>query len=442
MRKAVLWLFAIALIARAIIALLQVRYGIDSQVNLDRFLYGPFNDGFELYHDFYGYYVSELIELSKGLLPYKDFGYSYPPLFLYSLYPFFLAGGKYFASIPILLADICTAPMVFLIARRFTSQRISFLAGLSYALSPFFLLYEGYLWYSSQPMTFFILLSLYLLMIEKPVYSSVAFAIAVLFKQETIFILPVYLIWYYKEYGRALYKGLITLSSILFAVSLPFLITSPFDYISAVSYATIGSTYTPLNDTTTAITTAGAHSTTAAISQSLNCLAVSSTWRSLVCNYNGFTYTDVKSVPPLNVILTGPFLNTMGPLIALGLFATIAYYLYLTRKDNAFGFLCSALALMIFVAAFNYQIHTLYRYYEIPVYALILASCKFRNSVIVAALLPLASLFLPSGSIELIPPLISLLAVLIINYNHSLMITNVSSRDTIEKMENLPTVRN
>jgi len=441
MRKAVLWIFVVALVSRVIIALLQIVYGIDAQVNLDQYLYGPFNQGFELFHDFYGYYVTELMELNKGLLPYKDFGYSYPPLFLYSLYPFFVAGGKYFASIPILSADTLTAPMIFLIARRFTSQRISLLAGLSYALSPFFLLYEGYLWFSSQPMTFFILLSLYLLMIEKPVYSSVAFATAVLFKQETIFILPIYLLWYYKEYGKSVYKGLIAIASILLAVSLPFLLASPFDYISAVSYATIGSTYTPLNATTTTTNPVGAYSTTAGVSQSLNCVTASSTWRSLVCNIGGFTYTDVKSVPPLNVILTGPFLNTIGPIVALGLFVIIAYYLYLTRKDSVFGILCSAVALMIFVAAFNYDIHTLYRYYEIPVYALVLASCKFRSSLIIAALLPVASLFLPSGSSELIPPLVSILAVLIINYNHSLRATGVSQRDTNERMENLPIVR-
>lgn len=441
MRKAVLWLFIVALISRAIIALLQIRYGIDPQVNLDQYLYGPFNQGFELFHDFYGYYVTELIELSKGLIPYKDFGYSYPPLFLYSLYPFFITGGKYFASLPILIADTCTAPMIYLIARRFTSQRISLLAGLSYALSPFFLLYEGYLWFSSQPMTFFILLSLYLLMIKRPIYSSMVFALAVLFKQETIFILPVYLIWYYREYGRGVYRGLITLSAVLLAVSLPFLIISPFDYVSAVSYATIGSAYTPLNATTTAAKAAGTQSSALSLPQTLNCLSISSTWRSMVCNYGGFTYTDVKSVPPLNVILTGPFLNTIGPLIALGLFVIIAYYLYLTRKDEVFPVLCSALALMIFVAAFNYQIHTVYRYYEIPVYALILASCKFKSSAIIASVLPVLSLFLPSGSSELIPPLVGLLAVLIINYNHSLMRKDAISRDIDQKIENLPIVR-
>ena len=136
-------------------------------LNFQTYLYGNFNPGLEIYHDFYGYYVTQLIDLSKGMIPYKDFAYSYPPLFLYSLYPFFKLGGEYAASIPILLADAATSPLIYVIVRRFASERISLAAGISYAISPFFLIYEGYLWFSSQPMTFFLLLALYLLFNKK-----------------------------------------------------------------------------------------------------------------------------------------------------------------------------------------------------------------------------------------------------------------------------------
>lgn len=415
MRKTILWLSAVAVLTRATIALLQIRYGIDNQVNLDQFLYGPFNPGFELYHDFYGFYVTELTELSKGLIPYKDFGYSYPPLFLYTLYPFYQIGGVYSASIPILLSDALTAPLIYLIARRFANEKISLLAGVSYAISPFFLLYEGYLWYSSQPMTFFILLSLYLLLIERPILSSVTFALAVLFKQEVIFILPVYLIWYFKRFGvKTFYKGLISLAGILLVVSLPFLVLSPIDYISSLSYSTLEPSYIPLNDTSIS------NSVSTTTQQSLNCLAESSTWRSLVCNVGGFTYTDVKRIPPLNVILTGPFLNTISPLLAIGLFGAILYYVWLLRKRESVFLLGSALALMIFIAVFGLEVHSVYRYYIIPVYAIILASCKYRINVVLATTLPILSLFLPSGESELLPPLIALLLVIMITYSRSL----------------------
>ena len=404
MRKTILWLFIIALITRAIIALLQVRFGIDNQVNLDQYIYGPFNAGFEIYHDFYSYYVVQLADLSQGLLPYRDFAYAYPPLFLYVLYPFYSLAGQYAASIPIFVADAATASLVYLTVRHFTSERIAFLAGLSYAISPFFLLYEAYLWFSSQPMTFFLLLSIYLLLIKRPEFSAIIFAIAVLFKQETILILPVYLIWYYKENRNRFRRGLITILTIIFIFSLPFLIITPSKFIASMTYEIIdfGSAQAsiPVSNQT----------------YSLVCSSVSNTWRSLICNYGSFTYTDVKSIPPLTVLFSGPFLNTISIWIAVPLIALIAYYLFLLKRDGIILLLASSLALMIFITIFDFEVHSVLRYYLVPVYALIMASSENRVSLLLAAFIPVISLFLPSGSIELLPPLFTILLLLMIRY--------------------------
>src|SRR5579862_4907124 len=129
MRKTILWLFVIALISRAVVAILQVKFGINDQLNFETYLYGGFNPGLELYRDFYEYYVVQLHDLSLGLLPYRDFAYSYPPLFLYTLYPLYSLGGQYLASIPIWIADAATAPVVYLIVRRFSNSKISLIAG-------------------------------------------------------------------------------------------------------------------------------------------------------------------------------------------------------------------------------------------------------------------------------------------------------------------------
>lgn len=415
MRRTVLWLFAIALLSRAVIALLQIAYGINNQVNLDVYLYGPFNPGFEIYHDFYGYYVVQLADLSKGLIPYKNFGYSYPPLFLYALYPFFSLGGQYAASIPILLTDAATSPLIYLLARRYTSQKISVIAGLSYALSPFFLLYEGYLWFSSQPMTFFLLLSFYLLLIEKPVYSSAALALSILFKQEIIFVLPVYLLMYATHFKKDLFKGLTVLCALIFLISLPFLIIAPTGYVASVSYSTLAHSYIPLSPSgnqTSSISSASSQT-----SASLTCNTLSNTWRSLVCNYGGFTYTDHKVVVPWTVIFTGPFLNTISFWIAVPLFVIASYYLLILRKNENVFLLSSALLLMAFVSIFDFEVHSVYRYYNIPVYALILASSNSRGTLLIASVIPVLTLFLPSGPVQLIPPLFSILALLIINYS-------------------------
>src|SRR5487761_498050 len=105
MRKIILWLFVIALAARALVAYLQIAYGIYSQTDFNQQLYGMFTPGLELYHDFYAYYGTQLADLATGQLPYRDFAYSYPPLFLFTLYPLFVSFGVQAASIPILLTD-------------------------------------------------------------------------------------------------------------------------------------------------------------------------------------------------------------------------------------------------------------------------------------------------------------------------------------------------
>jgi hypothetical protein len=414
MRKTILWLFVVALISRAIIALLQITYGINSQVNLDQYLYGAFNPGFELYHDFYAYYVTQLQDLNKGLIPYSDFGYSYAPLFLYVLYPFFAVGGKYAASIPILLADAASSPIIYLIVSKFASNRISVLAGISYGLSPFFLLYEGYLWYSSQPMTFFILLSLYLLIVEKPLFSAAIFAFAVLFKQEIIFILPVYLVWYVKSSKKTIWKGLVTICCILLAVSLPFLLISPGFYITSLSYGTIGHYYPSIDSSN--LTNPSIYAAITSIAPTLNCTSISNTSRSLICNYGAFSYTDVKSIPPLSTILSAAFLNSIALWITLPLIGLVSYYAFLLRRDNKTLLVAGAISQMVFITIFDVEIHSIYRYYLVPVYALMLASSDNRFNLFLAAIVPIGSLFLPSGSIQLVPPLFCILGILVRRY--------------------------
>ena len=355
----------------------------------------------------------QLADLGQGLLPYRDFAYAYPPLFLYTLYPFYLIAGQYAASIPILVTDAATAPLVYLLVRRFASDRIAFVAGLSYAVSPFFLLYEAYLWFSSQPMTFFLLLSIYLLLIKKPEFSAIIFAIAVLFKQETFLILPVYLIWLYKDNRRAFSKGLVTILSIIFIVSLPFLILTPAKFIASMSYEIID--YVPTQPTT------GISSQ----SYSLACSSVSNTWRSLICNYGSFTYTDVKSVPPLTVLFSGPFLNTISIWIAVPLIGLAIFYLFLNQRDENSLLLASSLALMIFIVIFDFEIHSILRYYLVPVYALIISSSENRITLLLAATIPVFSLFMPSGSIEMLPPLITILVLLMMRYMKYLNSSNL-----------------
>lgn len=93
--------------------------------------------------DFDGLYVQQLVQLSHGLLPYRDFAYSYPPLFLLVLYPFYLIGGANFAAVPIVVSDAATAVVIFYFVDRFASKRLALLSGLAYSLSPFAPIMKG-----------------------------------------------------------------------------------------------------------------------------------------------------------------------------------------------------------------------------------------------------------------------------------------------------------
>ncbi|HYB02914.1 MAG TPA: glycosyltransferase family 39 protein [Nitrososphaerales archaeon] len=431
MRKIILWLFAIALISRAIVAIIQIAYGISSELNYETYIYGYFNPGLEIYHDFYGYYVTQLIDLSKGMMPYKDFAYSYPPLFLYSLYPFFKLGGEYAASIPILLADAATSPLIYVIVRRFAGERISLAAGISYAISPFFLIYEGYLWFSSQPMTFFLLLAIYLLFNNKLFYSSAVLAIAILFKQEILFILPFYFMWCLKYYKRSdIEKGIIIIVATLGIVSLPFLLATPGGYVTSVSYATLDHSYIP---PLSSVAISGNSTQTASSigTQSLTCSLVSNTWRSSVCNYGSLTYTDFKSQLSWTVIFSWPFLNIISPFLALPLIGVSLYYTYVLRRADKSFTILSGLILLVFITIFDIEIHSIFRYYFIPVYALLLIATTDRYSLGISIGAPLVSLVLPSGAVQLLPPLIGMLAILFRDYWKSLPNNSIFLQDQL-----------
>jgi hypothetical protein len=416
MRRTILSLFGIALAIRALVAFLQVTYGISNEVNIDSYLYGPFNSGMEIYHDFYAYYVKQLVDLHAGLIPYKDFAYSYPPLFLYTLYPFFAFGGTLFASIPILISDAATSVVVLLVVGKISKSNIAIIAGLSYAFAPFFLLYEGYLWFSSQPMTFFLILSIYLLLTKRFILSSLMFAFAVLFKQEILLVLPIYFLWYLKNSPRNVLKSSIIICAVLLAVSIPFLMVTSGGYISSLSYGYVGHTYVPPLYPSD-VSTNGVAQNNPNSSAMLACSTISYTWRSLICNFGGFTYTDYKAVPNVNVLLSPSFLNTVSPWITISFLPLIFYYFARLRSQDSSYFLGMATSLTGFLVFFALTGHPMYRYYLVPVYALILLASTSRTVLVLSAIVPSVALIFPSGDIQLFLPAACELASFLLTFS-------------------------
>lgn len=419
-RKTAFWLFIIALSVRAVIATFQTLYGINNGINFDQYLYGIFNPGLELYHDFYLDYIVQLSQLSRGLFPYTQITtYAYPPLFLYTLYPFYRLGGSFAASLPIWISDAATAPLVYLVARQFTSSKLSFIAGLSYAISPFFLLYEGYLWLSSQPMTFFMILSLYLLIMKRPISASAAFAIAILFKQELVFIFPIYLIYMYVHFGKAMIvRSLGVICAIILAVSLPFLLIAPGLYLYIMSYGIIPvSIFGPSHFS---YVVALGQTITANGSSTLSCSTLSETWRSLLCHFGNLTYTDSKFIPSWTAIFTSGFINSVSTLIFVPLMIITLFNLIRLRKDPSFLILLGCVIFTALLATFSFEVHSVYRYYFVPVYILPLLISRTKLSLSLAITIPILSLALPSGSVQLLPPLFLVLMVLLLDHREGL----------------------
>ena len=378
--RTILAVFAIATSARVVTSLLQITYGIHP-------IPGLFTT--RVWDDFYYYYGGQLKSLSQGLFPYRDFAYSYTPLFLYLLYPFYAIGGIHAAAVPIVLADAATAPLVYLIVGKKASGRVAALAGVGYALSPLMLFEEGYLWFSSQPVVFFMLLSIYFLYDDRQMLSWAILAVAVLVKQEAIFIFPVYLLWSLKNDRRAALKGVGAFAAIFFAFSLPFLILTPINYLGSISYGFLPN---PVQLVTQIATGARANLTSVS----------SSTLQTLT-----ITYPNPVLSFSINLI------DWLSPLITVPLLILLLPALYVLRRKNGVLELASACSMVTFLFVFSLLVHPLYRYYLVPAWSLLYVSPRsWMSSVIVVAGGAL-TLITPLGPFQVVLLLATVLAMIV-----------------------------
>jgi len=392
LKKTLLSLLAVAASSRAIVSIVQVTYGTLFSGGL---LWLP---TLVMFRDFYGYYGTQLAFLAQGHVPYRDFAYSYPPLFLYSLLPFYLLGGIYAASLPVLAADTATSPLVYLFVLKFTNERLAFLAGLAYALSPFILFYEGYSWLSNQPMFFFLLVSLYLLREGRPLPSSIALAMAVLFKQEAIFVLPVYAAWLVRNHGTDSWKALVTFLGVLFVGSLPFLLIAPNQYLGSTSYGILRTSPSLSNAAvpvgSNALLSAQCPSTPRTSSGNWPCISSS------------VTYPNPLLTLAINAV------EWISSIVQIPLFILIAPALYtLRRRDNFLELACAYSATGFFLL-FSILIHPVYGYYMVPVYGLLLASSRRLSTLLISSIGPVLSLLTLVGYYQELLPLVITLGVI------------------------------
>lgn len=324
----------------------------------------------EAYNDFKVLYIPWLGLLSKGVAPYVGNNYMvsggtslhYPPLFLYSLLPFYAIGGQLPAAMLIIFADSLSAVFVYLIATVLSKDmKTSLLAGFAYALLPFALVYEGISLLNIEPMLVLVLASLYLMHKKKLLSSAIVMAFAVGMRQEALFIVPIYALTLFDGSDRnksGLALSAFAFFAVLLAMSAPFLLSNAQSYISALIYAnnnsppSIGQDY---------------------ISSSVH-------------------------ISPL-FILVPLSLASLLLLISLRKKFGDARYEY-------FG----AILIIILVIAFGLW-NMVSKYYFLPVYAMLLASSKKWQMIATSFSVSTASLFLQSGWIQELLPMLVLLAL-------------------------------
>jgi 4-amino-4-deoxy-L-arabinose transferase-like glycosyltransferase len=393
--KGTVAIFLIAIGVRAVVSLIQVQYGIRAFPGLP----------LSTWDDFYTVYGQWLGYLHHGLLPYRDFRtYKYTPLFIYTLYPFFVAAGAKAASIPIVVSDAATAAIVYLIAKRLAGSRVAFAAGLLYAFAPFVLYYEGYLWLSSQPMTFFLILAVYLFKDNRPVLSFASLAVAIMFKQEALFIMPAYLLLYFKAYRASIPKGIGVFVVIVVAVSLPFLIAAPRDYVGMLNYFSV---YLGSPEPAAPIASGIVNNAVFAPNPLGTCglQTIPGVYTGTICG----TIANLKEFA--SSLLVGK-IDQIASFLEPLLLALLLPVLYVSRRSASFLQILCIYSMLASLVLFQDFVEPSLAYYFVPVYALIFASITDKRTLVLGIATALLSVTITEGPFQVILPLGYLFALM------------------------------
>jgi hypothetical protein len=298
--------------------------------------------------------------------------------------------------------------LVYLTVKGRASVNVAFLAGLVYVVSPMFLVNEGYLWLSSQPLTFFLIGSFYFYSRRKPLASILMLSLAIMSKQEAVFLVPPFLVayaWIYR--GRAV-KYIGAGVAMVTAISAPFLLTTPRDFIYSMTYAVVR--IQPLEPSRLPVQNVSSASTSA--------LSALCTLTVIPHVYTGTLCGPVTNLSLFIQFLEVARLNSFMFFISPILFVVLAAGIVAIRKSKILLDVVCIFALLGGLLLFSYVVHSLFAYYFVPVYALLLLTCR-RGGTLIAITLGLeASVFLPESPIQFLIPLVLAFAVVIAESSH------------------------
>ncbi len=350
-------------------------------------------------------YANDLGLVVQGFIPYRDFSYNYGPLYLYAMLPFYWISPK-LAFLPTALADTLTAPLIYLIVKTVAGRRSAAAAGMVYALSPFTVVNEGYLWLSSQPMTLFIVAAVYLMRRNRPLESTLSLAIATLFKQEALFILAALLIWYWKQSGRGMVRGALAgLSTVGMGLG-PFLAITPKSMLYSLMYGPFVN-FGPVEPSRLPASLANAASTASGNPAICGITTLQGLYTGSLC---GIVFNTQQFANFLAMARIYQFALVLEPWLLI----VLAFGLIAIRRSPVLFQISSAYSFLALLFVFSTLVHGLYAYYFLPVYSLLLIAGTNKQTTAVAAAALLAVSLVPEGAFQALLPLVAVFGVVIL----------------------------
>jgi len=243
--------FAIFLVGVAIIGIFTTRTELttcgSNTVSPIQIFTSPFGDA-EAYTDYRDLYLRCLVNpFLDGRAAYNlPIVYNYPPLFLYLLSAFAELGLIWASAIPLVLFDALTVVPLYLIAKDFLfhgNRKLAFAVSLIWIFNPLNLFYNDLMWLNPGITTFFLVLSIYLLLKQKWILSSLSLALSTGFKQTAVLVFPIFLLWMLRTPGlarRKILAYLVLYVCSLVLISTPYIFQEPQTYFWALQLPILG----------------------------------------------------------------------------------------------------------------------------------------------------------------------------------------------------------
>ena len=215
---------------------------LSAPVNVYQFQLWPHIEAYTDYRDLYIPCLIAPFLKGQGLYHLGTIVYNYPPLFLYLISGFALVANiVWLPAVPLVLFDVLTVIPVYLITKEFVfcgNSRMAFLVAMFWAANPINLFYNDLMWLNTAPTTFFLILAVYLFLKQNWFFSSLALAISTGFKQISIVVFPVLLIFLWRATGFSkkllVYTGAYIASLLL--ISTPYVFNDTQNYFWSLNF--------------------------------------------------------------------------------------------------------------------------------------------------------------------------------------------------------------